>query len=436
MSFLEIKSAVDRLAEAHEAYKETNDKRLAALEKGDKSTAAELATKLEKIDADVSKFAALKSQIEKEHEFQRERIEMLEARASNPKKTVVDQIHDEHMNAFTDWIRAKGAPEASARLGALQQKAAANAETKTLAIAVPSHGGYAVPEQIAREIERMELLYSPVRNLVKVVQANTSDYKELVNLRGAEAGWVGETGTRAETATPLLREVVPTQGELYCYPKASEWLLDDSFFDIQSWLAEEAAQTFAVLEGAAVISGSGTNRPTGMLNTPPVLTADTASPVRAAAAYQYIASDTDADGSPATPGIRADSLLDLVYALNSMYRMRATWTMNSATTASVRKLKNSDGDYLWAPGLVAGQPDRLLGYPVATWEQMPDVADGEFPIAFGDFRRGYVLVDRVGMRITVDNGITTPGFVKFYMRRREGGHVLNNDAIKFLGVIQ
>jgi HK97 family phage major capsid protein len=303
---------------------------------------------------------------------------------------------------------------------------------KEVTIGSPAGGGYAVPEVIAREIERLELLYSPVRRLVKVVSVGTSDYKELVNLRGAAAAWVGETDARGETATPTLREVTPTHGELYAYPKASEWSLDDTFFNIESWLSGEVAEAFAIAEANAVISGDGTNKPTGMLNTTPVLTDDDADPLRAAAAYEYVPSDTAQD--PAAPGIVADALIELVYLLNSAYRAMGTWTMNSLTTGSVRKLKDGDGNYIWAPGLSAGQPDRLLGYPVETWEQMPDIGANNFPVAFGDFKRGYVLVDRVGLRITRDN-ITQPGFVRFYMRRREGGHVLNNNAVKFIRTI-
>ena len=433
MSFIEIKSAVDRLAEAHEAYKVVNDKRMAAMEKGDKSGAAELSAKLEKIDADVSKFSALKSQIEKEHEFQRERIEMLEARQSNPKKTVVDKLNDDYKDAFTGWVRSRG--QDSNLEGKMQNLAAkARAEHKDITIGTPSAGGYAVPEEIARDIEKLELRFSPVRSLVKVVKAGTSDYKELVSLRGASSGWVGESGSRTATDTPLLREVVPTSGELYAYPQISEWSLDDVFFNVEQWLADEVAQEFALQEGLAVISGNGSQKPTGLLNTTPVLTDDFASPLRAAAAFQYIASDTDADDSPAVPGIRGDALIDTVYALNSSYRAGAQWIMNSATAGAVRKLKTADGVYHWAPGLQAGQPNSLLGYPVETWEQMPDVGLNAFPIGFGNWKRAYVLVDRVGTRITRDD-VTNIGHVRFYVRRREGGIVLNNDAAKFVRTI-
>lgn len=438
MSFLEIKSAIDRLAEAHEAYKDTNDKRLAAIEKGDKSGAAELGSKLERIERDVTRFTQLKEQIEKEHEFQRERIEMLEARQSNPKKTAADLLVDEYGQTFNNWIRKRGQDaNLEAKMQGLMYKAQNEhkGERKTITIGTPAAGGYAVPEEIAREIERLELKFSPVRSLVKVVQAGTSDYKELVSLRGASSGWVGESGSRTATDTPTLREVVPTHGELYALPQISEWAADDIFFNVENWLAEEVAQEFAYQEGVAVISGDGSSKPTGMLNTTPVTTNDFASPLRAAAAYEYIASDSDAaEGSPAAPNVTGDALIDAIYTLNSAYRSGSSWIMNSATTGAVRKLKDENGVYIWQPGLQMGQPNMLLGYPVSTWEQMPDIGLNNFPVGFGNWRRAYVLVDRVGLRVTRDP-YSTPGFVRFYVRRREGGIVLNNDAAKFIRTI-
>jgi HK97 family phage major capsid protein len=241
---------------------------------------------------------------------------------------------------------------------------------------------------------------------------------------------VGESDSRTETSTPTLREIVPTMGELYAYPQTSEWALDDVFFDLGSWLAEEVAQDFALAEGTAVLTGDGTNKPTGMLNTTPTTADDFASPLRAAAAYQFLPSLSTQ--SPPVAEIISDELISLVFAVNSQYRANGTFVMNSATAAHIRKLKDTQGRYLWVDGLAAGQPNTLLGYPVAIWEQMADIATNAFPVAFGDFRRGYLLVDRTQTRITVDSNITTPGRIKYFVRRRVGGHVLNGDAVKWL----
>lgn len=332
----------------------------------------------------------------------------------------------EHKNRFVSWIRN---PSDSLRMNELHEIEKRLREQKTVTIGSNADGGFGVPEIIAAEIERFELLFSPVRRRVKVTNVASSDYKELVDVRGSTASWIGESGNRTATLTPQLREVAPTFGELYAYPQASEWSLDDVQFDVAAWLAESAAEQFALAESLAVISGDGSDKPTGMLQNTPEEIDDFASPLRTAAAYEFIACLTSQ--SPAVAEIRADCLIDLIYALNPAYRANAVWIMNSNTAAAVRKLKDADGNYLWQPGLQAGQPDRLLGYMVETWEQMPDIGTNNFPIGFGDLRRAYVLADRVGLRVMRDQ-VTTPGFVKFYIRRRVGGIVRNNNALKFL----
>ncbi len=425
----EIKEAIDKIGESWNAYRKTNDERVKAVEEGDKSRAAELDQKLARIEAEISKVSNLKTTLEKEQEFQRERLEELESRAKAPGKSPEEKLKDEHGKVFEQWVRSRGENmQLGQQLRDIQVKMR---EMKDVTVGTDSAGGYAVPEMISRDVTILQKKMSPVRDLVKVVQVGTNDYKELVDLGGETSGWVGETGSRTGTATPALRQVTPTQGEIYAYPTVSEWSLDDIFFNVPEWLSNRVARSFAIEEGDAVIRGDGSNKPTGMINTSPVTTSDEASPLRAAAAYQYINCDTDADGSPASPGVRADSLIDVVYTLNSMYRAGATWIMNSLTTGAVRKLKDTTGQYLWQPSLQAGQPAMLLGYPVATWEQMDDIGNNLFPIAFGNWKEAYVLVDRVGTRITRDD-VTAIGYVKFYVRRREGGIPLNNDAAKFL----
>lgn len=421
-TFVEIKAAIDKQAEAFEAFKQTNDERLKAVESGNVAEAKAATEKLTRIEADVAKFTEVKKALDVEMQLNRERLEELEAKASTPGKTAEQKLKDEYKSTFIDWMRNKGQSP-------LHEQKLQDLAKKDVTIGSSAGGGAAVPEEISREIERLELKFSPVRRLVKVVRAGTSDYKELVNIRGATSGWVGESGSRTATSTPQLREVTPTHGELYAYPQVSEWSLDDIFFNVESWLAEEVAQEFAQEEGLAVISGNGTSKPTGMTNTTPVTTADFASPMRAAAAYQYVASLSN--DSPPVAEVLPDALITLQYTLNSAYRSNATWVMNSNTAGGIRKQKDTNGQYLWQPSLQAGTPDMLLGKPIEIWEQMADVATNAFPVAFGDFRRGYVLADRVGLRITRDN-VTNVGFVRFYVRRREGGIVLNNDAIKFL----
>ena len=426
-SMAALTRSINAIGEAFNEFKATNDERLQALADGKQSRAAELEQKLDKLEATIAAQTDVKKKIEIEQKFMQERIEELESRANQPGRSAIEKLKDEYKTAFFEWVRAKG--QSNLHEQQMHDLLRRRIEAKDVTIASGAGGGVAVPEEISREIERLELLFSPVRRLVKVVQSGSSDYKELVNIRGTTAGWVGESGTRAATATSQLREVAPTFGELYAYPQASEWSLDDIFFNVESWISEEVAQQFALQEGLAVISGNGASKPTGMLNTTPVVTDDFASPMRAAAAYEFIPSLSTSN--PLAAEIKPDALIDLIYRLRAPYRAGANFVMNSVTTGSIRKLKDNNGQYLWQPSLQADQPDRLLGYSVETWEQMQDIATNAFPVAFGNFRRGYLLADRVGLRITRDN-VTNVGFVRFYVRRREGGIVLNNDAIKFL----
>lgn len=422
-SFIEIKAAIDRTATAFEEFKTVNDARIEALKNGQETRAKELDAQLDKINKGITASTELKAAVEREQAFLRERVEELETKRMLPGQTAVEKLHDEYKDAFYQWIRARGqSPEAEQKMAQLGHKAAA--EYKDVTIGTGSAGGFAVPKIISTEIEKHELQFSPVRSLVKVVQAGSSDYKELLAINGATSGWVGETGSRTATTTPTLREITPTHGELYAYPQVSEWSLEDIFFNVEQWLAEAVGESFAVAEANAVLTGNATNQPTGMLNSAPTAVSDQTA-TRAAAVYEFIA-NIDA-GLALLP----DRLIDTQFKLNSAYQAGAVWAMNSITAGVVRKLKDTTNQYLWQPSLIVGQPDMLLGKPVSIWEQLAVIANNAHPIAYGNFRRGYVITDRVGMRITRDN-VTNIGFSKFYVRRREGGIVLNNNAIKWI----
>lgn len=356
---------------------------------------------------------------EKRYQSVIDRLEAIESNSRLPGRIAESKEDREYEKAFLQWVRRRGSdPVAESKMREL--------EAKDVTVGSNAGGGYALPKQIWAQIEAFELKFSPVRRLVKVIQASTSDFHYLLNLRGTTSGWVSELGSRSASNSPSLRDCVPTHGELYAYPAASNWALDDLSFDVGRWLAENIADEFAYQEGEAVIRGNGSSRPTGMLNTTPVVTDDGASPLRAAAAYQYIPSVA----SPFNVGM--DQLIDLQYKLNSAYRANGTYIMNSTTAAVIRKLKAStSGDYLWQPSSIAGQPDLLLGRPVEILEGVSDIGSGTFPVGFGDFSRGYLLVD-IGRPRMIRDEITTPGMTKFFVSKRVGGVPLSNDAIKFI----
>lgn len=300
------------------------------------------------------------------------------------------------------------------------------AEIKSVRGTVPADGGYAVPQEIDAMIARELVEISPIRAIAQVVQTGTAGYRKLVTGGGAASGWVSEVAGRPETATPSFREIAPPNGELYANPAASQAMLDDAAFDLESWLASEIAMEFARAEGAAFVGGSGFDQPEGFLTAPATTAQDG---VRPAGTLQYLGSG-DAAGFDANPDAK---LIDLVHTLKAGHRQGASWVMNSATLAEVRKLKTADGAFLWQPGLVDGQPDRLLGYPVVEAEDMPDIAAGEFPIAFGNFRHGYLIAERSATQILRDPFTNKP-YVHFYATKRVGGTVLDGNAIKLLKI--
>lgn len=299
-------------------------------------------------------------------------------------------------------------------------------EIKSISGQTPSDGGYAVPREIDAMIARELTAISPIRTIAQVVQTGSGGYRKLVSTGGTASGWVSETAGRPGTDTPQFAEIAPPTGELYANPAASQAMLDGAGFDLESWLASEIAMEFARAEGAAFVSGSGSNQPEGFLSAP-VSTAEDA--VRAFGTLQYIGSgdDTGLGGSPET------RLIDLVHTMKSGHRQGASFVMNSSTLAEVRKLKTADGAFLWQPGMVEGQPDRLLGYQVVEAEDMPDIAAGTFPIAFGNFRHGYLIAERSATQILRDPFTNKP-FVHFYATKRVGGQVLDSAAIKLLKI--
>jgi HK97 family phage major capsid protein len=299
-------------------------------------------------------------------------------------------------------------------------------EVKSLNGGVVADGGYAVPREIDAMIASELKEISPIRNLAQVVQVGSTGYRKLVATGGTASGWVSETAARPETGTPQFSEVAPPFGELYANPAASQAMLDDAAFDLETWLASEIAMEFARAEGAAFVNGTGLNQPKGFLAAPKSTAADG---VRPFGTLQYVPS-----GHATTLGSLMEIvLIDLVHTMKAGHRQGASWVMNSATLAHVRKLKTTDGAFLWQPGLVEGQPDRLLGYPVVEAEDMPDVAAGAFPIAFGNFKAGYLIAERNATTILRDPFTNKP-FVHFYATRRVGGQVLDSTAIKLLKI--
>ena len=356
-----------------------------------------------------------------------DRLEQVEAKADLPSKTTnFSRDEVEHKDLFCEWVKKPHDGHAKRRL----EEAEHELSTKSVLIGTDSAGGYALPALIQNQIEERVTVQNPFRQICQVQRVGSSDYAALVSHNEMTSGWVAEQGSRAATTTSRLAERKPSFGTLYAYPSASEEAFQDVFFDVQNWLVQEIGDAFAAAEATAIVTGNGTAKPTGFLNSTPVTTADSASPERAVGTLQYIPMDS---ASPQALG--ADDLIDLMMSVQSGYLMNpqgCAWVMRRSTAATVRKLKSTNGDYYWQPSLQQGQPDMLLGFPVFYTDAMQSYVADAHPIAFGSWQRGYLIADRSEIRLSVDDNVTTPGYLKFYARKRVGGCVLNSDALKVL----
>lgn len=324
----------------------------------------------------------------------------------------------EHAQAFDRFFR-KGV---DAGLADLEVKAKLTTQSDP-------DGGYLVPEETEAGIDRVLGTVSTIRSLSRVINISTDTYKKLVNMGGATSGWVGEEQVRGETATPVMREIAINTGEIYAMPGTTQRTLDDARIDVASWLADEVSIEFAEQEGAAFASGNGINKPRGILAYDTVANAS-----YAWGKIGFVASGK-ADGflAPTASISPADALIDLYYALKSGYRNGAAWLMSDATMNSVRKFKDAEGAYVWAPPSGPAGVATILGKPVHTDDNMDVVGSGKFPIALGDFSRAYLIVDRVGIRVLRDP-YTSKGNVLFYTTKRVGGGMVNFEAMKLLKI--
>ena len=292
-------------------------------------------------------------------------------------------------------------------------------------------GGYAVPLQIDAIVQATLRDISPIRKIANVVQVGTSNYRRLITLNNIASGWVAENDASQQAATSTIKfgTIAPPMGELYANPSATQAMLDDSFFDLESWLAQEIAREFARAEGAAFVSGSGVNRPLGFLASPATSAGDSVRPI---GTLQYLATGVaGAFPTQTTTVFPQDTIINLIHSLRPAYRQNASFVMNTQTLSVIRRMKDNYGGFSWTPSMVPGQPDMLFGYPVIDCEDMPVIAPGSFSIAFGDFNAGYIIADRVDTRILRDPYTNKP-FVNFYATKRVSGCVANSEAIKLL----
>jgi HK97 family phage major capsid protein len=398
-AYHEVRDAFEDFMRGFEVFKDANDRRLSEIER--RSSDALTVEKVERLNAAL--------------DDQKQMLDTMALAMSRPEiggfGPIADPSARTHKGRFDSYVR-RG-----------DEQGLRTAEVKALSTQSDPDGGYLVPAETERQIDRGLTAVSPIRAIASVRQIGASIYKKPFTVNGPATGWVGETETRPETQAPTLAELTFPAMELYAMPAATQTLLDDAIVDIGAWLAEEVLIAFAEQEGAAFVAGDGINKPRGFLSYPTV--------DNAAWGWGNIGTvSTGVDGAlPASNP--ADVLIDLVYAVRQGYRANARWVMNRQVQSELRKLKDSGGNYLWQPGLHADAPATLLGFPITEREDMPDMAANSLSVAFGDFRRGYLVVDRMGVRVLRDPYTAKP-YVLFYTTKRVGGGVQDFDAIKLL----
>ncbi|MBN9480675.1 MAG: phage major capsid protein [Bordetella sp.] len=410
----EARAAMHEMMAAFEAFKGANDARLDEIEKK-ASADALLEEKVARIDQAVASAQARLDRVVSES-----RRPGLDGASPSTAQPVLGIARDDTRGRSPSPFHGE---EKSAWDGYMKSGVAHGLELKAGLSSASNSAGYVAPPETERAIERRLMAGSPMREIATVRTVGSGVFRKPVSTAGVQAGWVAETAARPETDPATLALLEFSSADLYACPAATQSLLDDALIDLDEWLAAEVEDAFAAQETSAFVSGDGVNKPKGFL------------------AYATATEGTQTWGqigttaSGAAGGFAAtnpsDRLIDLIYAPKAQYRPNGRFVMNRRTVSLVRKFKDADGNYIWSPASRPGETASLLGYPVTEIETMPDVAANSLSIAFGDFSRGYLIVDRAGVRVLRDPYSAKP-YVLFYTTKRVGGGVQNFDAIKLM----
>lgn len=400
MEMTEIKNAVDELQRGWHEFRKENDERLQAIEKRGSADAL-MGEKLGRINARMDELQEMITRARR----------LPSSGDSNGAELTAEQ--QEYKTQLGIYLR-KGNED---NLRVLEQKA--------MNVGSDPDGGYWVLPDTNGRIAQKIFESSPIREIATVQPISTDALEGDNDLDEAGAGWAGETSTRPETTTPDIGRWRITVEEMYAEPRATQKLLDDSTVDPEAWLVGKVSQRFARLEAAAFVNGNGVVKPRGFANYPTAATADGSRPW---GTIEHVATGVSGGWPASAP---ADKLIELCYKLKQAYRTNARWVMPRVLVGEVRAFKDDNKQYIWMPGIAAGQPQTILGHPVTEAEDVPAKAANSLSVWFGDFRVAYQIVDRLGMQVLRDPYTAKP-FVKFYCRRRVGGAVINFEAIKAL----
>lgn len=430
----EVKRALEEMKKGFEEFKQVNDKRLESL-KAEKAL-GDFDQKLANINEALNKQEEMQrkwmSEQEAERKKQEEQERRLEAHINRAVLGLGPQEEDKtgeklYRSTYENWLR-----HGEQKLNDAERKLLG--ERKVMTVGADTTGGYLAPPEFVKEIIKAEVLFSPMRSLVTVRQSSTGELELPKRTSTAAATRVGESSTRVESTNPAYGLMKIRTPEMYAEARVTNANLEDSAFDLEQLLTDEFSEQFGVLEGSEVISGNGVEKILGILD--------------ANAAGVGVAIANTVSGSAALiagpSGAEGDGLVNLFHAVKTAYAARGAWILNRASLGKVRLLKDTTGRYLWQPGvgtLAGGGPagayaalqPTILGSPYIEAPDMPNEGANAYPIAFGDWKRAFVLVDRIDMQITRDPyTVASSGQVKFHARRRVGGQTVLGEAIRLL----
>ena len=414
----EVKTAVDALGHAFEEFKKANNEKLAEIEK--KGFADPLTVeKVEKVNEEVSR---LQAEVKAAGE-RADRLETAFKRAPGSRDEQKAEAIEMERKAVQEFMRKGG----QSYMGDYFRS---HAEFKTMSVGSDPDGGYTVLPDTTGQIVSKIYETSPMRQIASVQTISTDALEGVIDKDEATTGWVGETGSRGDTATPQMAKWRIPVHEQYANPKATQQLLDDASVNIEEWLAMKVADKMARTENTAFVNGSGVGKPRGFTDyTSAAVTTSDAS--RTWGVIEYKATGVAGSYGTATSAA-ANNLIDFVHKLKSGYRQGAVWVMNRKSLGAARQIQDGNGSYIWLPSMTAGQNSTLLGYPVVEMEDLADYSTTDaFAVWFGNFKQGYQIVDRQGIRVLRDPFTSKP-YVQFYTTKRVGGDVLNTEAIKAL----
>ncbi|HEL3778125.1 phage major capsid protein [Stenotrophomonas maltophilia] len=388
----DVKALVESLNKAFADFKAEHTKQLEEIKKGNSD--ALQALKVDNINAEITRLQAAVDQANTQ-------MAAFQMGGGSAGSNVADA---EYTESFRAHFR-KGDVQAALSKGAANE------------------GGYLAPVEWDRTITDRLVILSDMRQLATVQPCSGAGLTKLFNMGGTASGWVGETAARPQTGTAQFQSLNFGWGEIYANPAATQQLLDDAEIDLEAWLAGEVETEFSKQEGTGFWSGDGVDKPFGMLT--------------------YVEGGANASKHPfgaikvvnsgVAAGFNGDSIIDLVYDLPSAFTRGAKFAMNRKTQGAVRKLKDAQGNYLWQPSLVAGQPSTLAGFAVQEVAAIPDVAANAIGMLFGDFKQTYTVFDRKGVRVLRDPYTNKP-YVMFYTTKRVGGGVHNPEPMRALKI--